>query len=114
MFTIARNSNKVAYGIKHFVIDTEQDLKEIPLGTVYPGSTAIILESSARYMLNNKREWVQLSSSSGGSGNGSGGSDNPYPDNPGVSLDGGWVTEDGIIDGEDADEIILDGGTVIE
>lgn len=115
MFTIARNSNKIAYGIKHFVVDTETELEEIPLRNVYPGSTAIVTSKSIRYMLNNKKEWIQITSNRSNSG-GSGSDDpnNPYPDNPNTGLDGGWVTEDGIIDGEDADGTILDGGEIIE
>ena len=75
MFTIAKNSNKIAYGIKHFVVDTEAELEEIPLISVFSGSTAFVVEKSARYMLNNKREWIKVSTAS--SGGSSGGSGNP-------------------------------------
>ena len=108
MSTIVRNSNKIAYGIKHFVVNTETELKEIPLGNVYSGSTALVLESSARYVLNNRLPWVKLAASYG-----SGGS--TTPDSPGdiyVGLDGGLVTDAGIIDGEDEGAGGLSGGLI--
>lgn len=112
MFTIAKNSNKIAYGIKHFVVDTEAELEEIPLISVFSGSTAFVVEKSARYMLNNKREWIKVSTAS--SGGSSGGSGNPsIPDiESGGTLDGGEVNDDGIIDGSD-DDTTLDGGEII-
>lgn len=109
MFAIARNSNKVTYGIKHFVVDTEQDLKELPLRNVYPGSTAIILETSAKYILNNQQKWIQIK---GSVGNGSSTPVQPPSDDSNLGLDGGLVTEDGIIDGED-ENLALDGGLII-
>ena len=40
------------YGIKHFILDTENDLTY--LSTAYkPGSTAFVVETSKYYMLNN-------------------------------------------------------------
>ena len=106
MFTIARNSNKVTYGIKHFVVDTETDLKKIPLRNVYSGSTAIVLETSAKYILNNKQEWIKLKGQVGNSNT------TQPPSDVILGLDGGLVTEDGIIDGED-ENLALDGGLII-
>lgn len=108
MSTIVRNSNKIAYGIKHFVVNTETELKEIPLGNVYSGSTALVLESSARYVLNNRLQWVKLAASYG-----SGGSTTPDSGDIYVGLDGGLVTDAGIIDGEDEGSDGLSGGIVM-
>ena len=108
MSTIVRNSNKIAYGIKHFVVNTETELKEIPLRNVYSGSTALVLESSARYVLNNRLQWVKLATSCG-----SGGSTTPDSGDIYAGLDGGLVTDAGIIDGEDEGSDNLSGGIIM-
>lgn len=57
--SIYSNSGIKNYGIKHFVLDTENDLNQ--LSTIYtPGTTAFIVETSQTYMLNNKKEWIQI------------------------------------------------------
>jgi hypothetical protein len=50
---IKSNGNKIAYGIKRYVLDVENDLNKISLSTTYPGSTAFIIDTSTTYMLNN-------------------------------------------------------------
>lgn len=71
--SISRNSNNVAYGVKHYTIDTPNDVKELPLHCT-PGSTAFVISTSDRYMFNNQYQWIKVanSNSSGGSGSGEG------------------------------------------
>lgn len=55
MYTIRANSNRIAYGVKRYTLDTIDDLKKLNISTAFPGSTAFIVETSTRYILNNKR-----------------------------------------------------------
>lgn len=74
MAFIASNSGKIAYGIKKFILDTENELPLVDTTNLYPGSTAFIIESSNNYMLNSQLEWkkVTLAGSGGGSNDPSG------------------------------------------
>ena len=59
MFTIIGNSGHTAYGIKEFVCDTIADIDELPID-IPAGSTAFVIEGSKVFMLNNKKEWVEI------------------------------------------------------
>lgn len=93
MISIGANRNRLAYGIKHYNLDTESDLQKINTSKEVMGTTAFVIETSQRYILNGSKEWKKIISTSG-SGGGSSGGDEIY--------DGGGV------DGED----IYDGGGV--
>lgn len=67
MFSIASNSGEVAYGVTRFLIDTEAEIKDLPTYHT-PGSSAFVIENSARYILNNNREWIKVASSNPGGG----------------------------------------------
>lgn len=87
MYTIRANSNRIAYGVKRYTLDTIDDLKKLNISTAFPGSTAFIVETSTRYILNNKKQWIKSSNSSGGGGSSGGGSSgDEYYD--GGSIDG--------------------------
>ena len=89
MYTINSNSGKVSHGIKKFIVDTVDDIFELPIADTAAGSTAFVIENSTYYMLNNQKQWkkVNLGTSGGGSG---GGSDTPVlPDE--IIYDGGIV-----------------------
>jgi len=58
------------YGIKHFILDTNNDLQKLSTSYI-PGSTAFIVENSKYYMLNNSHVWCEVSLGNGGGGNGS-------------------------------------------
>ena len=95
MINIASNSDKIAYGIKHFVLDDESDLKRLNSSKLTPGSTIFIISTSKYCMLNGKKKWIEISpfgkidSSSGGEG------DDPGPDLP-----------------EDGEDIVYEGGEI--
>ena len=90
MVNIASNDNKVAYGIKHFNIDTLADLDKINRKALVPGCTAFDIEKSAYYMLNGQKEWVEINLYGGSiSGGGGGGEDNPSDDE--LIYDGGSI-----------------------
>lgn len=94
MITIGANGNKIRYGIKHYNLDTQDDLENLPVAKEYVGCTCFVISTSKYYMLNSKHEWVEIqpfgSSTTTGGG---GGGDTPPPseDQDDVIYDGGWV-----------------------
>lgn len=92
MISIGANRNKKAYGIKHYNLDTEADLSQINVNREVMGTTAFVIETSQRYMLNGSKEWKKISNSNGGGSN-----------NNDFVYDGGGVEND---------ENIYDGGGV--
>ena len=94
MINIHSNGNRSSYGIKHFVLDTIEDIKELDKNKLTPGSTIFIIASSKYYILNGKKQWIEInpycmSSSSGGNSGGN----NPPSD--------GSIYDGGSIDGSD-------------
>jgi hypothetical protein len=87
MYSIGKNSDTTGYGIKKFFVDTEVEISNIPLETVFPGSTAFVIENSKSYMLNNQYKWIELQSTGGGSSGGGG----DIPPGEEVNYDGGTV-----------------------
>lgn len=67
--------------VKKFVIDTFNEIYDIDISQLSPGSTAFDISESKTYMLNNKRNWVEVKLE--GSGGGSTGGD--------IIYDGGGV-----------------------
>lgn len=102
MISIGANRNRKAYGIKHYNLDTESDLTRIDVSYEVMGTTAFVIETSQRYMLNGSKEWKKIAPiGGGGSGGGDSGDD--------VIYDGGGV------EGSDdipSDENIYEGGGV--
>lgn len=47
------------YGIKEYVLDTLDDLNNLPI-TDKAGSTAFIISTSQVYMINSKGEWKEV------------------------------------------------------
>ena len=92
MISIGANRNKKAYGIKHYNLDTESDLQLINTDREVMGTTAFVIETSQRYMLNGSKQWKKISTSTGGGG----GSNDEIYDGGGVEgpddiYDGGGV-----------------------
>lgn len=105
---ITRNSNRVNYGIKHFIADTEDDIQKIPLlSTTLPDSTVFVIEDSSTYVLTRSYEWVKvITASSGGTG---GDDSNGDDDDNTLPDDGGGGNTPPPEDDEEDDEIIYDG-----
>lgn len=93
---IKRNSNKIAYGIKHYTFDTEADLLSNRFITIQPGSTAFIVDTSTTFILNEAYQWIKIKSSNNNSEGG-----NTPPDSGGNGNEG------------ENDDIIWDGGDVV-
>lgn len=59
------NSGTTAYGIQRFICDTPDDVPNLST-TVAQGSTAFIISTSERYMLNGQGQWIKIISNGGG------------------------------------------------
>ena len=58
MYKITSNDGDVAYGLKEFVCDEPEDLKDLPSCAM--GSVAIVISTAEVYMINSKKVWVKL------------------------------------------------------
>ena len=54
--------------VKKFVIDSFNEIYEIDTSQLSPGSTAFDISSSKTYMLNNKKQWIEVQIGSSGGG----------------------------------------------
>ena len=105
MITIGSNGQNISYGIKHYNMDTPDDLKaRNPKGEIM-GTTCFIISTSKYYMVNGQKEWIGVTpfgttSSSNDNGNNPGEGTNPddgeNPDggtepNEDVNWDGGRI-----------------------
>lgn len=87
MYTINSNSGKVAHGIKKYIVDTANDILELPTKDAAPGSLAFVIDNSNYYMLNHQGQWKKVNLSAGSGG---GGGDTPdMPED--IIYDGGLV-----------------------
>lgn len=70
MINLYKQDGEYLYGIKDFILDSKDDLLNLPLN-IRIGSSALIIPTGETYMLNGERKWVRLgrpSNSSGDSG----------------------------------------------
>ena len=76
--------------VKKFVIDTFNDIYSIDTSQLSPGSTAFDISTSKTYMLNNKKQWIEVQT---GSASGGGTYDGGSPGTSGgdIIYDGGGV-----------------------
>ena len=59
MINLLAQSGHQGYGIKEYVLDTPEDLQDLPI-TDKAGSTAFIISTSQVYMINSKGEWKEV------------------------------------------------------
>lgn len=88
MITIGANGQRIAYGIKHYNVDTKAELDALVLTLEVMGTTAFVIETSKYYMLNGKKQWVEIEPFGVDSGSGGGGSDEPTKH---IIYDGGVI-----------------------
>lgn len=93
-------NGKIKNTVRRFVVDTTNDLPEIDVSQLSPGSIAYIVDIGARYMLNNQFKWILQPSIGGGSGG-------TNPDNEYI-YDGGMEVSD-----HNMNTYIYDGGMEI-
>ena len=69
MITIGANGQHISYGIKHYNVDTVQELASLDPTYEQMGTTAFVIENSKYYMLNGSKQWKEIQPY-GGSGSG--------------------------------------------
>ena len=97
MITIGANGERIAYGIKHYNLDDESDLKKLPTTKETMGCTCFVISTSKYYMLNGSKKWVEINPFGKTIISGDGGSEGTPPDDPDIP---------------ENDDIIYDGGTI--
>ncbi|MCM1324299.1 MAG: hypothetical protein NC218_09060 [Acetobacter sp.] len=60
MLQLYKQNDKTQVYVNQYVADTEEDMKQIPLDTLYPGSTCIVTSTVDVYMLSASKEWIKL------------------------------------------------------
>lgn len=58
-YGISASSGKIGYNVKHYTVDEFDDMKKLPTSGA-AGSTAFVVLTSQHFMLNNKRQWVEI------------------------------------------------------
>ena len=107
---IRANGRKIAYGVKHFVLDTFDDFSKLEGYVLKPSCTAFVINTSKSYILNSKFKWIEVKKL-GGSSSGGGGNNSGDEDYDGGSIDG--TDPDGSIDGElPGENPEYDGGSI--
>ncbi len=66
-YGISASSGRIGYGVNHYTVDEFDDMKKLPTSAA-AGSTAFVVSTSQKFMLNNKRQWVEITSGSEGGG----------------------------------------------
>ena len=92
MISIGSNGQKIAYGIKHYNLDTETDLQKLAEDAKYMGSTCFVISTSKYYMLNSQMKWVEITPFGQiVSGGGGGGGDTPDVPSDDIIYEGGLI-----------------------
>ena len=63
MYSLYANDDDILYGIQKYIVDTEEDMEDLP-NHARAGSTAFVIETSTTYILNHNKEWKEIKNSS--------------------------------------------------
>lgn len=98
-FRISKQTGKTTYNLKEFTVDTYDDIKKINTTQLAVGSVVFVIDTSTSYMLNSKRQWIEVDLGGGNKNN---------PDKYHIIYDGGVVVPQS--EDNSAYELIYDGG----
>ena len=98
-FRISKQTGKTTYNLKEFTVDTYDDIKKINTTQLAIGSVVFVIDTSTSYMLNSKRQWIEVDLGGGNKNN---------PDKYHIIYDGGVVVPPS--EDDNAYELIYDGG----
>ena len=61
-YSLYRQDGDILYGVKDYIVDTEMDIYSLPtdLKKIKPGSQALVVATSEKYILNNQGVWVKV------------------------------------------------------
>ena len=88
--------------VKKFVIDSFNEIYEIDTSQLSPGSTAFDISSSKTYMLNNKKQWIQMG--------GGGGSQSDWSQNDDTKPD--YIKNRPFYTGDPKEDVLFNGSFV--
>lgn len=60
MIIIKSNGNQDNNKIKEYIVDTADEIDQLPKDPTYMGSSAIVIDPFSVYMLNGSGEWREL------------------------------------------------------
>ena len=60
MINLYRQDGEALYGIKEYILDSAEDVKNLPTEKIHAGSTALVIPSGDLYMLNGEKKWVKV------------------------------------------------------
>ncbi len=69
MINLYKQDGETLYGIKEFIVDSAEEVQNLPTKKIGVGSTAIVISDGSIYIFNGSHKWV-LFSHVGGSGGG--------------------------------------------
>lgn len=58
MHTLISHDGNPAYGLKEYVVDVPEDIKNLPEALM--GSTALVISTGEVYMINSEGKWIKL------------------------------------------------------
>ena len=59
MIGLMKQSGHITYGLKEYVVDSEDDIDLLPLDCPM-GSSAFVIQTGDMYMMNGNHEWVKI------------------------------------------------------
>ena len=59
MITLYKQDGEILYGIKEFLLDSTEDIKDLPRN-IRIGSSALIISTGEKYYLNGSKQWQLL------------------------------------------------------
>ena len=62
MITLYKQDGEIQYGIKEYLLDSEEDLSNLPT-YIKSGSAALVISTGDIYFLNHNKEWVKMGTS---------------------------------------------------
>lgn len=60
MIAVLSENGKSTYNLKEYVVDTQEDIKDLPTSGIQMGSTAFVISTGTVYMLNSSKEWIEV------------------------------------------------------
>ena len=67
MINLYKQDGEILYGIKEYLLDSPDDLIDLPRD-IRTGSTALVISTGEKYILDGNKNWVFINSPSYGSG----------------------------------------------
>lgn len=60
MIKIYSNNGKISYDVKEYIVDTEEDINNIPENNCGAGSVIFVTSTCKFYFKNNEGKWVEV------------------------------------------------------